>query len=92
MSKTLELTEQLISQVSVTPADADCQNILIQHLKPMGFECETIVRGPQDFQVTNLWALRTAKPKREHGAPVLVFAGHTDVVPGTTSVLSLIHI
>jgi len=83
MSKTLELTEQLISQVSVTPADANCQNLLIQRLKPMGFECETLMRGPDDFRVTNLWALKTAKPKSDPAlcAPVLVFAGHTDVVP-----------
>jgi succinyl-diaminopimelate desuccinylase len=83
MSKTLELTEQLISQVSVTPADANCQNLLMQHLKPMGFECETIIRGPKEFEVTNLWALRAVQSKKDsnHLAPVLVFAGHTDVVP-----------
>lgn len=83
MSKTLELTEQLISQVSVTPADANCQSLLMQHLKPMGFECETLVQGPEDFRVTNLWALKRAHQdsQSDHDRPVLVFAGHTDVVP-----------
>ena len=76
--KALQLTEQLISRRSVTPDDAGCQQLLRERLQPLGFECETIVSGPADFRVTNLWAKRTAsKP----GAPTLVFAGHTDVVP-----------
>ncbi len=80
MSSTLHLTEQLISRPSVTPDDADCQALLIERLAPLGFRCETIVSGPEHFQVTNLWARRegaagSVKPK------TLVFAGHTDVVP-----------
>ena len=76
--KALQLTEQLISRRSVTPEDAGCQQLLRERLQPLGFECETIVSGPDDFRVTNLWAKRMAsKP----GAPTLVFAGHTDVVP-----------
>jgi succinyl-diaminopimelate desuccinylase len=76
MSKTLHLTEQLISQRSVTPEDAQCQAILAARLEPLGFACETIVSGPADFRVTNLWAKRTGRGER-----TLVFAGHTDVVP-----------
>ncbi|MBI2725244.1 MAG: succinyl-diaminopimelate desuccinylase [Polaromonas sp.] len=77
MSRTLQLTEQLISRNSVTPEDADCQRIISERLKPLGFDCETIVSGPENFRVTNLWAKFTGS-----GAPkTLVFAGHTDVVP-----------
>lgn len=76
--KALQLTEQLISRRSVTPDDAGCQQLLRDRLQPLGFECETIVSGPADFRVTNLWAKRTAS---NPGAPTLVFAGHTDVVP-----------
>src|SRR5512139_2850709 len=77
MSLTLQLTEQLIARPSVTPDDAGCQQLLAERLQPLGFACETIVSGPADFRVTNLWAKRIARP----GAPLLVFAGHTDVVP-----------
>jgi succinyl-diaminopimelate desuccinylase len=76
MSKTLYLTEQLIAQRSVTPEDAQCQALITERLKPLGFVCETIVSGPDDFRVTNLWAKRLGRSAR-----TLVFAGHTDVVP-----------
>ena len=56
MSKTLHLAEQLISQRSVTPDDGQCQPILAARLSPLGFACETITSGPDDFRVTNLWA------------------------------------
>jgi len=79
MTRTLQLTEQLVSQASVTPLDADCQNILVARLAPLGFTCETIVSGPDDFRVTNLWAKRSS-PKGVD-AKTLVFVGHTDVVP-----------
>jgi len=78
MSRTLQLTEQLIAQASVTPEDAQCQALLGERLKACGFECESIVSGPDDFRVTNLWALRQS---RRANAGTLVFAGHTDVVP-----------
>ena len=71
MSKTLALTEQLIALDSVTPEDKGCQNTLIALLEPLGFQCETIQSG----DVTNLWA------RRGQTQPLLVFAGHTDVVP-----------
>ena len=56
MSSTLRLAEQLISRPSVTPDDAGCQQLLIDRLRPLGFDCETIVSGPADAPVTNLWA------------------------------------
>lgn len=76
--KTLYLAEQLISRRSVTPDDGGCQQILRERLAPLGFDCETIASGPDDFRVTNLWAKRASS---RPGAPTLVFAGHTDVVP-----------
>ena len=81
MSATLHLTEQLISRASVTPEDAGCQALIAAHLLPLGFLCETIVSGPDDFRVTNLWATFTGAATAQGAAPKLVFAGHTDVVP-----------
>ncbi|MFC5475184.1 succinyl-diaminopimelate desuccinylase [Paraherbaspirillum soli] len=71
MSKTLALTEELIALSSVTPQDKGCQARLIELLAPLGFDCETIQSG----EVTNLWA------RKGSAQPLLVFAGHTDVVP-----------
>jgi succinyl-diaminopimelate desuccinylase len=71
MSKTLALTEELIALSSVTPDDKGCQDRLIELLTPLGFHCETIQSGA----VTNLWA------RRGTAQPLIVFAGHTDVVP-----------
>jgi len=83
MTRTLELTEQLIAQASVTPLDAGCQALISARLAPLGFVCETIASGPDDFRVTNLWAKRpAAKKSAAQAAPkLIVFAGHTDVVP-----------
>ncbi|MFM1909198.1 MAG: hypothetical protein RLZZ591_2875 [Pseudomonadota bacterium] len=81
MSRTLYLTEQLISQASVTPDDAACQELIAERLRPLGFVCETVVSGPDNFRVSNLWAKRTAKATSTTQAKTLVFAGHTDVVP-----------
>ena len=78
MSRTLELTEQLLARPSVTPEDAGCLDIITDRLKPLGFVCEPIDSGPVSFRVSNLWAIkRSANPS----AKTLVFAGHTDVVP-----------
>jgi len=71
MSKTLALTEKLIALSSVTPNDSGCQQHLIDLLAPLGFSCEAIESGG----VTNLWA------RRGNAQPLVVFAGHTDVVP-----------
>ncbi len=71
MSKTLALTEELIGLSSVTPDDKGCQQRLVELLAPLGFECETIQSG----NVTNLWA------RKGRTQPLVVFAGHTDVVP-----------
>jgi succinyl-diaminopimelate desuccinylase len=78
MTQTLYLTEQLLSLPSLTPLDAGCQALIAQRLKPLGFVCETMVSGQEDFRVTNLWAKRLGAST---DAKTLVFAGHTDVVP-----------
>ncbi|HAT31132.1 MAG TPA: succinyl-diaminopimelate desuccinylase [Janthinobacterium sp.] len=70
-SKTLALTEKLLALSSVTPDDKGCQRHLIDLLEPLGFICETI----ESNGVTNLWA------RKGDTSPLLVFAGHTDVVP-----------
>ncbi|OGA02686.1 MAG: succinyl-diaminopimelate desuccinylase [Betaproteobacteria bacterium RIFCSPLOWO2_02_64_14] len=68
---TLELTQQLIARRSVTPEDAGCLDFLTGLLEPLGFKCERMsVNG-----VDNLWA------RRGTDAPLVCFAGHTDVVP-----------
>ncbi len=71
MSETLELTKQLISKASVTPKDAGCQDIISKYLHDSGFTTEIM----QFEDVTNSWI------KHGNAKPLLVFAGHTDVVP-----------
>jgi len=68
---TLALTEQLISRRSVTPEDGGCIPLIAERLQALGFVCEAIDRNG----VRNLWARRGTQ------APLLCFAGHTDVVP-----------
>ena len=77
MSEALALTEALIARPSVTPEDAGCLDLLGQRLSGCGFLNERMDSGPQTFRVSNLWSLR----KASENAPVMVFAGHTDVVP-----------
>jgi succinyl-diaminopimelate desuccinylase len=71
MSDVVELTCDLIRRSSVTPDDAGCQAMLAERLVRSGFAIEHLRYG----EVDNLWAT--------HGVdgPVLVFLGHTDVVP-----------
>jgi len=70
-SRTQSLTEELIALSSVTPDDKGCQRRLAELLAPLGFHCESVQSG----EVTNLWA------RRGDAQPLVVFAGHTDVVP-----------
>ncbi len=79
MSAALDLTEALIACKSVTPADGGCQELIAQRLKAIGFHTESIVSGPDDFRVSNLWAIK--KGQLGDQGKVFVFAGHTDVVP-----------
>ena len=69
--RALELAQELIARRSVTPQDGGCQALLARRLERAGFRCEPMPFG----EVSNLWA------RRGSAAPVLCFAGHTDVVP-----------
>lgn len=67
----LALTRALIERRSVTPDDAGCQALMRAHLERLGFEIQPLPFGAVD----NFWATWGT------GGPLLVFAGHTDVVP-----------
>ena len=71
MSKTLDLAKALIAKASITPDDNGCQELLADRLKPLGFDIETIHQNG----VTNFYA------RKGKESPLVVFAGHTDVVP-----------
>jgi succinyl-diaminopimelate desuccinylase len=71
MSAVFDLTCELIRRRSVTPDDAGCQQLLGDRLAAAGFEVEHLRFGDVD----NLWATHG------RGGPLLVFLGHTDVVP-----------
>jgi len=70
-SPTLALARQLIARPSVTTADAGCLELISERLAPLGFTLERVDRNG----VSNLWA------RRGTAAPLVCFAGHTDVVP-----------
>jgi succinyl-diaminopimelate desuccinylase len=76
MTPTLALACQLIEQPSVTPHDADCQQIMMQRLSAIGFACREMPFG----DVKNFWAVHGCSPEQKAG-PLFCFAGHTDVVP-----------
>jgi succinyl-diaminopimelate desuccinylase len=80
MTATVRLAEALIARPSVTPVDEGCQALMTERLRAIGFDCQTLVFGPPDAPVTNLWAIKRGGGHAS-GAPTLVFAGHTDVVP-----------
>src|SRR5918996_1461860 len=71
MSDTVDLAIALIKRPSVTPEDSGCQDIIAERLDKLSFTVQHLPFG----DVRNLWA--------RHGddKPLLVFAGHTDVVP-----------
>jgi succinyl-diaminopimelate desuccinylase len=68
---TLAFARNLIQRESVTPQDRGCQQLISETLRRSGFTSESFDCG----EVSNLWA--------RHGnrGPLVVFAGHTDVVP-----------
>ena len=71
MDSTVELCCDLIQRESLTPNDAGCQPVMIDRLEKLGFNCTKLPFGDVD----NFWA------ERGEAGPILVFAGHTDVVP-----------
>ena len=78
-SATADLTAELIACHSITTADGGCQQIIAARLEALGFVTETVISGPADFSVTNLWAIKLGQIGK--AGKVFVFAGHTDVVP-----------
>lgn len=68
---TLALAQALIARPSVTPEDAGCLGLITERLEPLGFICERM----DSNGVSNLWA------RCGSSSPLVVFAGHTDVVP-----------
>lgn len=66
-----ELATELVRRRSITPDDAGCQALIAERLAAAGFTTETLRFG----EVDNLWA------RHGDGAPLVVLAGHTDVVP-----------
>jgi len=86
MAATLDLAEQLIARRSVTPEDGGCQELIAARLAPLGFDCTSLPFGPDAARVSNFWAIRRGTSV---AGKLLVFAGHTDVVP--TGPLSAWH-
>jgi len=71
VSATLDLARALLALPSVTPDDGGCQDLVAARLEALGFQVERLAFDG----VSNLWA------RRGEAAPLVVFAGHTDVVP-----------
>ncbi|OGU23850.1 MAG: succinyl-diaminopimelate desuccinylase [Hydrogenophilales bacterium RIFOXYD1_FULL_62_11] len=70
-NETLELAIELLRRKSLTPDDAGCHDLIAARLQALGFHIERHHHNGVD----NLWA------RRGHAAPLVCFAGHTDVVP-----------
>jgi len=70
-SATVELCRELVRRPSVTPADHGCQELIAERLAQRGFTIEHMPAG----EVKNLWA------RIGDSEPLVVLAGHTDVVP-----------
>ena len=68
---TLSLAIDLLTRRSYTPEDAGCQELMIARLEPLGFKIERM----RFDNVDNFYA------RRGTSGPLIVFAGHTDVVP-----------
>ena len=71
LSDPLPLAQALMRCPSVTPADAEAQDVLADALQRLGFAVTRLRYGVID----NLWA------RIGIGGPHFCFAGHTDVVP-----------
>ena len=67
----IQITQDLVRMESVTPNDGGCLDYISSKLVAQGFVNETLTYG----RVKNLWSVI------DNGGPLLVFAGHVDVVP-----------
>lgn len=76
MSEALTLAKNLIARESITPEDKGCQAFIADYLSALGFECQHLPSGP----VQNLWAT-IGHANIDNKGPLMIFAGHTDVVP-----------
>ncbi|KTD11245.1 succinyl-diaminopimelate desuccinylase [Legionella jamestowniensis] len=65
------LLAKLVGFPSVTPHDMGCQDYMIHFFEQLGFTCHRFNNPP----VANFFAYRG------NAEPLLIFAGHTDVVP-----------
>lgn len=75
-SRAIRMTRDLVRCASVTPVEGGALALIEGWLKPYGFEVHRpVFSEPGTPDVENLYA----RMGRE--APVLMFAGHTDVVP-----------
>lgn len=67
----IEILQNLIACKSVTPNDDNCQTIIGEYLKQLGFEIKNIKYGDVNNMIAKLGTKK----------PTLAFVGHTDVVP-----------
>lgn len=76
LSRAARMVRDLVTCPSVTPAEAGALAMIEAWLKPYGFAVhKPVFTGSGSYDVENLYA------RIGTGAPCLVFAGHTDVVP-----------
>lgn len=66
-----KILSDLVGFHSITPEDAGCQQYMMRFFKNLGFSCQQLDQGV----VSNFFACYG------NSGPLLVFAGHTDVVP-----------
>ena len=71
LSETVRLTQDLVNRQSVTPRDEGCQTLIAERLENSGCTVERLIYEDTE----NLFA------RLGEGGPLLVFLGHTDVVP-----------
>lgn len=71
MTALKDMLESLINCPSITPHDAGCQDIIASYLSALGFTVQRLDNHP----VSNLYA------RFGSTNPILLLAGHTDVVP-----------
>lgn len=71
-SAVVDLAARLVACPSITPADAGAQAVISERLVALGFSVTPVVEGESKA----IWA----ELIRE-GKPLVVFSGHTDVVP-----------
>ena len=65
----IEILQNLIACKSVTPNDDNCQTIIGEYLKQLGFEIKNIKYGDVHNMIAKLGTKK----------PTLAFVGHTDV-------------